>query len=291
MKTAKVNDVVLEYEVIGRGEPILLIPTGPVADSFHPMVSQQALAARYQLIVYHRRGQCGSTHTAPPVSFGDQASDAAGLLEFLNVERAHVAGHSTGGVVALQLALDYPDRVQSLALLEPTLMRVPSAEALMETAAPVFEAYSAGDKEGAMESFISTVCGMPWGECESLLEERVSGSVAQTMRDADTFFAIDLPAHGDWNFGAPEAERLTQPVLSVLGTNSLAMFVEGRELLHALLTNVEDCTIQDVGHFLHIERPGDVASGLAAFFARHPINAVDPEWLQKVAAGVTFSSY
>ena len=63
MENAKVNGVELEYEVVGSGEPVLLI--SPVlADGFLPLVSEPALADRYQLIRYHKRGWVGSTHTA-----------------------------------------------------------------------------------------------------------------------------------------------------------------------------------------------------------------------------------
>src|SRR5688572_17096133 len=99
MKKANVNGVSLEYDLRGDGEPALMIPCGPIADGFLPLVSEQALAGRYQLVTYHRRGQAGSTYSPPPVSFSDQASDAAGLLEALGIHRVHVVGHSTGGLV------------------------------------------------------------------------------------------------------------------------------------------------------------------------------------------------
>src|SRR6266508_5816147 len=98
MKTANVNGTQLEYEVVGSGEPVLLI--SPVlADGFLPLLSEPALADRYQLIRYHKRGWVGSTHTPPPVSIADHAADAAALLGHLGVSSAHVAGHSSGAAV------------------------------------------------------------------------------------------------------------------------------------------------------------------------------------------------
>jgi pimeloyl-ACP methyl ester carboxylesterase len=272
MDIARVDNVDLEYEERGSGEPLLLIPTGPIADSFYPFFAEKVLAERYRLITYHRRGQAGSTHSPAPVTFSEQASDAAALLSHLGISRAHVAGHSTGGVVALELAVNHPSRVQTLALLEPTLMMVPGATAFMEQAAPIFAAYSSGDRESAMKGFISAVCGLDWEECRRLIEKSVPGGVEQAMHDVDTFFGIDLPAHNDWSFGPEQAARLSQPVLSVLGTKSAQLFVEGRHLLHALLPEVEDCTIEGAGHLLHLQSPGPVARGVATFLARHPIN-------------------
>ena len=66
MQHARVNGVELEYDVAGRGEPVLLI--SPVlADGFLPLLSEPSLAHRHRLITYHRRGWVGSTHTPPPV--------------------------------------------------------------------------------------------------------------------------------------------------------------------------------------------------------------------------------
>src|SRR5919107_1819965 len=108
MQSVKVNGIELEYELVGSGEPVLLI--SPVlADGFLPLVTQDALAGRYQLIRYHKRGWAGSTHTPPPVSIARHADDAAALLEHLGVPGAHVAGHSSGAAVAVQLALDHPE--------------------------------------------------------------------------------------------------------------------------------------------------------------------------------------
>ena len=141
MDRAKVNGVELEYEVRGAGEPVLLIDM-LIADCFVPLLPEPALADRYQLIRYHKRGWVGSTHTPPPVSIAEHAADAAALLEHLGVRRAHIAGHSTGASIGAQLALDHPEKVHTLTLLEPTLVSLPLGGAFLKAAGPVFEAYA-----------------------------------------------------------------------------------------------------------------------------------------------------
>jgi pimeloyl-ACP methyl ester carboxylesterase len=79
MKSTKVNGVELEFEVVGSGEPVLFI-SSVLADGFTPLLSEPALADRYQLISYHRRGWVGSTPTPSAVSVADHAADAAALL-------------------------------------------------------------------------------------------------------------------------------------------------------------------------------------------------------------------
>jgi pimeloyl-ACP methyl ester carboxylesterase len=270
MDRATVGDVELEYELRGSGEPVLLIPPGPVAGAFLPLLSEPALTDRHRLIRYHRRGQAGSTRTAPPVSFAEHAADAAALLEHLGVRRAHVTGHSTGAAIALQLALDHPEVVATLALLEPPLFAVPSAEAFLEKAGPSLEAYGAGDGEAAMAGFLSVVSSLDWETCRAVIEERVPGGVHRALEEADFFFGIDLPALTAWTFGPEQAASVTQPVLSVLGTDSERLFVDGRELLRSWFPQLDELTLAGAGHLLHIERPRSAAEGLAEFFARHP---------------------
>ena len=271
MNTAKVNGVALEYEAQGAGEPVLLIGTGPIADGFLPFFSRTELADGYRLIRYHQRGQAGSTHTAGPVGFAEHAADAAGLLDSLGVRRAHVAGHSTGGDIALQLAVDRPDLVQTLVLLEPALMGVPSAAAFFEQAGPALAAYGAGDREGAMAGFLSAVCSLDWATCRAAIDAHVPGGAARAMRDADTFFGSYLPALSAWRFGPEQAAAIAQPVLAVRGTDTARLFAEGHELLRAWFPQVERCTVGGVAHLLHMQRPAPVAQGVAAILARHPM--------------------
>lgn len=268
MQRARVNGVELEYDVTGQGEPVLLI--SPVmADGFLPLLSEPSLAHGYRLITYHKRGWMGSTHTPPPVSIADHAADAAALLAHLGVGRAHIVGHSSGAAVAAQLALLRPEIVHTVALLELSLLSVPGAAAFLQKAGPAFEAYAAGHHETALAVFMSAVSGLEWNACRTLLESRVPGSVSAATNDADTFFGIELPALGAWTFGATEAGSISQPILSVLGSETEPLWVEIAAVLRSWLPRVEDCTIEGAGHLLQIQRPEAVAQGLAGFFGRH----------------------
>jgi pimeloyl-ACP methyl ester carboxylesterase len=99
-----------------------------IADTFRPLLAEPSLAGRYRLILYYRRGYVGSRRASSPVSVARQVADCRALLHFLGVQRAHVVGHTYGGIVALQLALDTPGVAHSLALLEPGLMVGASAQ-------------------------------------------------------------------------------------------------------------------------------------------------------------------
>jgi pimeloyl-ACP methyl ester carboxylesterase len=274
MNSVKVNGVELEYEVRGSGEPVLLIDM-LIADCFVPLLTEPSLVGRYQLIRYHKRGWVGSTHTPPPVSIGDHAADAAALLDHLGVQRAHVAGHSTGASIAAQLALGYAEKVHTLTLLEPTLVSLPLGQAFLKSATPVFEAYRSGDHSGAVAMFVAAASGIEWEECRALLDERLPGVVEQSIKDADTFFGIELPALTEWAFGAAQAAAIHRPVLSVLGAETQPVWIEIAEFLRSSLPYVEDCMIEGAGHLLQIQRPESVARAMAQFLERNPLPSTE----------------
>lgn len=271
-ETAGINGCELQYEVTGTGEPVLLIAPGPFADGFLPLVPEKALAGRHRLIRYRQRRMAANTREPVPVSFAQHAADAAELLGHLGIRRAHVAGHSTGAAIALQLALDHPDRVGTLALLEPPLVSAPSAAAFFEKVQPALAAYGAGDREGAMARFLSAVSGLDWDTCRAQADQHLAGAAAGAVKDADNFFSSYLPALSAWQFGQEQAAALGQPALSVLGGQSERWFADSHELLRRWIPQLEECVVEGVGHLLHMQSPQPIARCMAEFFARHPID-------------------
>lgn len=270
MDIAKTNGLELEYEATGSGEPVLLI-SPVVADAFAPLISASQISNRYRLIRYHKRGWRGSTHTPPPVTIADHASDAAALLEYTGTKRAHVIGHSSGGAVALQLAMERPDMVHSLVLLEPSLFSVPGAADLFARVGPALEAYAAGDHSTAVTRFLAVVGGMEPDQCSAIIDKNVPGAIAHAIEDADTFFAVELPAISAWEFGAEQAGSIECPTLSVRGSETGQVWVEVALLLRGWLPQLEEVTLDGIGHLLQMQRPEPVVRAIAAFLGRHAI--------------------
>ena len=116
---ATVNGKKLWYEIEGKGEPVLLIPGGPGNSHtyFHPWFS--ALAENFKVIYFDAYGRGKSERAKSPdqYSFKGDVEDIEGLRKALGIEKWDIIGHSYGGMVAQQYALDYPNSVNKLILL------------------------------------------------------------------------------------------------------------------------------------------------------------------------------
>jgi 3-oxoadipate enol-lactonase len=259
----------LEYDVGGneRGEAVLLIHSG-VADGFIPFMHEPALAERYRLVRYHRRGYAGSDRVSAPYGIEAHAADALALLDALGIEQAHVVGHSGSGPIALQLALDAPDRVSSVVLEEPAIHSIDEGWSALMTRMidPVVAQYRSGDARGALEVWMAAAGGSTW---RTDLVRTVPCGPQQMLEDVATFFEVDVEAVEAWRFERADAALISQPVLYVAGAepNPLARAV--MERLRKWVPQTETALIPNANHMLHTNEPGAVAEALAGFFERH----------------------
>jgi pimeloyl-ACP methyl ester carboxylesterase len=272
MNTIQINGKNLAYQVRGKGEPVLLLHCGFVADSFAPLMNDSTLSGQYRLINYHRVGYGQSDRASGPISVAQQAADARAMLGQLGIPRAHIVGHSYGGVVALQLALDAPEVVHSLALLEPSIPAALGdpeiAVKFMEGAGKAFAQFGAGDKAGAVDTWLTGAFGPGYRE---IADRALPGWFEQAAKDADVVFQVEAANLQQWNFTPVEAERITQPVLSAYHEDSWPGFQKANDLLQAWIPQTEAAVLPIDRHLLQIMDPRAVAAELAGFFARHPI--------------------
>ena len=116
MPTVRANGIDLYYERLGSGPPLLwLNGSGATIAQVAPLLGPYA--AHFDVLIHDQRG-LGRTEVPPgPYTMADYAADALALLDAVGWDRARVVGISFGGMVAQELAVTAPDRVERLALL------------------------------------------------------------------------------------------------------------------------------------------------------------------------------
>jgi 3-oxoadipate enol-lactonase len=271
MPTADIGGgVTLEYESTGSGPAVVLIHGAFISDTFTPLISEPALAGQFNFIRYSRRGYAESSHTSGISTVQQQAADCLALLNRLSVRRAHVLGHSYGGCVALQMALNEPERVHTLAVLEPALMIGESAGAYRDALLAGTQRYRSAGASTALDESLRA----RWPEYRDRIGLVLPTALEQAMRDAVTSFESELPGLLDWTFSEEQAARCTMPTLAVLGGKSNALWPRFGETQNWLLLHLPDCegfVLDGATHFLHVEDSHGMAEGLRGFWARHPI--------------------
>ena len=273
MDRALLGDVELAYEVHGGGEPVTLGSSRHLRRLVHAAAPRagphrDATAS----CTTTASGSAGSSRVAGPVSLAQQAAHGRLLMQRLGVARAHVVGHSSSGNIALQLALDAPER-RSVARGPRTRADVgakrPDVESIRRNGCSALP----GGRQRPEPSIPSLrgTCGPGY---RAALDRALPGAFDQHVADADTFFEQELPALQQWSFRQEDAQRVIQPVLAVVGARSLELdpiWGERQQLLLDWLPNAEPFVLPDSTHLLQVENPRGVAERLAAFFADHAI--------------------
>jgi len=103
------------FEEHGNGFPLLLI-NGLGSDHSEWLHQIPAFAPRFRVVVFDNRGTGKSDVPPGPYTTAEMADDAAALLRFLGIEKSHVLGVSFGGMIAQEVALRHPGRVEGLVL-------------------------------------------------------------------------------------------------------------------------------------------------------------------------------
>ncbi len=127
MGKAFVNGVNIYYESIGAGFPLIgLTGKDSNMDWWHPAI-KSALSERYRFIMLDHRGTGRSDTPTETYSIADMAKDVVGLMDVLDIQKAHILGQSMGGMIAQELAIEFPSRVAKLVLCSTTcgVKRVP----------------------------------------------------------------------------------------------------------------------------------------------------------------------
>lgn len=183
MPTLARSDVTLAYSVSGDGRPVLLIQgVGAGGGGWGPQVD--GLSGEFRLLTFDNRGFGRSAPCRGPISIEAMADDVAALLDAVGWESAHLVGHSMGGVVAQQVALDHPRRVRSLSLL-CTFGRAKDGARLTPWVLWMTLRTRLGSRPSRRRAFLEMLfpAGYQPAEGEEALAARVAGLIGRDLAD------------------------------------------------------------------------------------------------------------
>ncbi|NPE29536.1 alpha/beta hydrolase [Methanococcoides sp. SA1] len=131
VKYAEVNGIEIGYREFGSGEPLLIImPFASTMDMCNATFVEH-LASSYRVILFDNRGMGYSSDNNGTISISILVNDTSGLINELELNSTHVFGSSMGSVIAQELALEHPEKIDKLIHSSATYsLNVPQTEIL-----------------------------------------------------------------------------------------------------------------------------------------------------------------
>lgn len=265
MPLISVNDIELYYERFGDpADPPLLMIAGLTDYTAKCEWQIERLADLFDMVVYDNRGGGRSTQPPPGYTMSDLANDAVGLMDALDIASAYIFGFSMGGMIALNLALDHPQRVRRLALgctsAGGSLAVPPKAEVAVAMTNPEPSSDPFNDYfDGAWLSLSQKTLANQ-SELVAQLAE-----IAATNPQTPQGYAGQIQAVLSHDVSG-RLEEITMPVLVMHGEEDLIIPVENGRLLAENIPNAQWVSYPEAGHLFFIERQADVNRRLLDFF-------------------------
>jgi len=251
MPAAKLNNISLYYEQHGKGEPLLLI-SGLSSDNSSWLNVVRVLSSEFMVVLFDNR-DCGrSDYPEEQYTIGDMAGDVIGLMDFLKIKRAHVIGHSMGGYIAQELAIDFPDRI---------------GKAVLESTAPVSseknntlfnDMYDQNKREGNSEAFFrrwTELLFAPGLLADSLfINTFIKNSVNYHYLQTSDGFKRQIGAIAAFD-AREKINRIKAKTLVLAGKHDKLITPEESEMLSLHISGSVFRVLDGAAHCIHIEAP------------------------------------
>ncbi|MGC8605188.1 MAG: alpha/beta fold hydrolase [Desulfomonilaceae bacterium] len=265
MPYEQLGNVKIYYEVQGAGTPLVMI-RGLGSNADHWYAQAPFLAEYFKVIIFDNRGIARSSDPGGDYTVPMMAADTLGLMDALNLEQAYVMGLSMGGMIAQELAINYPARIKALVLVcthcGGTAQIGPSTEVTALFKEMIFEntpeakirSASALFDQGTLRNspdipkYYSDVSLKNPARTETLIKQW------QAVLQHDTFDRLS---------------QIVAPTLVVTGAEDLLIPPENSKILVKKIPNAELKVIPHAGHQVLIEQAASCNEAILEFLNRY----------------------
>lgn len=249
MPQITVNGFDINYKILGKGEPLLLI----IGLSFSLLdwgtKLPELLSQHYQVILFDNRDAGQSSQATAPYPIADMADDVAGLLDALGISKAHIFGVSMGGMIAQHFALNHADKLSKL----------------------ILGCTMAGGNCSEFGSFSEVLTG---NSLELLFPiEFIQANPVQLAE----FFQITVPYHSRGSALSRQLQamndhdtcdrlgKITAPTLVITGDSDRVIPPKNSAILTQKISGAKQEIIKDAAHAFCFSHPDPVATAIVNF--------------------------
>ncbi|MBK7975935.1 MAG: alpha/beta fold hydrolase [Deltaproteobacteria bacterium] len=261
------DGVRIAYQRTGAGPTVLWVQgVGVIGNGWRPQV--EAISHRHTCVTFDNRGLGESSRQPRELSIESLATDALAVLDAERLERAHVVGHSMGGVIAQQLALVAPQRVRSLAML-CSFRRGRDGTTLDRSMLWTAIKSRVGPRRVRRLAFLEMIAPPATRAAFDLERELVALAelFGHDLADQPPVVMRQLRAMARFDAGSRLRELASIPTLVLSGElDRIAPPVSGRALA-AAIPGARYVELAGAGHAAPIHRAGEINALLAEHFA------------------------
>lgn len=263
MPNIRVKDIEIYYELSGPEKaPVLVLSNGIMMSTASWAFQKAALTEHLRVLLYDCRGMWQSDHPDGDYSMEMHAEDLAGLLEALQINSAHVGGISYGAEISMVFALNYPEKTESLIIIDG----VSEIHPLLR--AQTYPWLMAAEQEDP-ELLLRTSYHM------NFAESWIKANQAFIENSIDRYAGLDLKAlvHLMKAFYDLEiTDRLSEikvPTLVIAGEEDIIKGREYAKIIADKISGSEWVMIPGSGHALCLEKPDALNTLLLGFVTKH----------------------
>ena len=268
MSMVKAGDLNMEYHVEGSGPPLLMIMgLGGQASSWgEPLL--EGLEKQFTTIRFSNRGTGATDKPSGGFTVTQMAEDAAGLMEAIGIEEGHVFGISMGGMIAQELVLNHPEKVQGLVLGCTTCGSAHSVAVPAQTMAKFGQMMQLPVEERVQRFWEIAVTPEFMEERADFLAHIMEIGMA-TPTPMETFGQQfgSIQAHDTYD----RLPRIKSPTLILHGDRDILIPVGNAEVLRERIPGSRVRIVQGTGHCFFWEEPEEVVEEVVGFLSGVPV--------------------
>jgi pimeloyl-ACP methyl ester carboxylesterase len=261
-RSVQVGDIKMGYRVYGSGDPLVMIMGYGSTMNMWELRLLQDLSSHFKVIVFDNRGMGTSEAGDRPFSIEQFADDTAGLMEALGLRRAHVLGWSMGALIAEELALRQPGRVDRLVLYAAHCnagLYPPAPEIIQKLTD------TSGTPEEQGMRFISVLFPSAWLQSHGDRIKEVFYRPMGTVRPE--IMGRQSMAIGVWKGCCDRLGQIKSPTLVIAGTDDVLVPPQNARYLAGKIPAAQLALIENGGHGLMFQLPDEFQAQVAEFLA------------------------
>lgn len=276
----EINGTEIFYQRMGNGEPIVMVHGGPVLDHGYLVPYFKSLANDYELIYFDQRlsGRSSAQVDSLEVRLDNFVDDIEELRQNFNLEKIHLAGHSWGGLLAMNYAIKYPDKLRSLILLnsmpgsselwrkEEQLLaqRASKEDSLKRQEILNSDLYENNPSEAIEQLLVLSFRNQFY---DSTFADSLDFYIPDDYMERSELFGNVMVDIADYDLHE-NLSSLEVPTLLIYGDAEPAIDLSGKKL-DTTIPNSEFITIEKSGHFPFIEQTEEFIAELRNFLDTH----------------------